>query len=252
MCVPVACLSIVGFACPALADIVFGTGASGSEGIYVVDTDAVSTTLLFATPGILWYGATDGDDATSFFATPSGGSLYRIDVVGKTATAVGSYGGIAIKELAYNELSGILYGTDYVDLYQIDISSGTPTSIGLLNGPSALWAMDYDSAIDELVGVNQSDNSMYYIDMTTGSATLVGPTSQDRITDVWYDPISGGMFGVGNGPERLFSLNSSTAAATVLGPINENLLGMGRPVPEPVTLGLLALGAVATIGRRRR
>ena len=144
-----------------------------------------------------WYGATDGVDTTSFFATPDGGSLYRIDVTVQTATAIGTYGGTQISGLAFNESNGILYGTDNSSLYSIDTVTGLPTLIGSFGGPDTAWAIDYDQSIDELVAVNNTDQSMYYLDMLTGSATIVGLTGQSRITDIWYDPSSGGMFGVG-------------------------------------------------------
>jgi hypothetical protein len=109
--------------------------------------------------------------------------------------------------------------------------------------------MDYHTSLGRLIGINWVENGvtghMYDIDMSTGAATLIGPTGHDRFTDVWYDNVSGSLFGVGNSPGRLYILDPTTGAAQVLRMIDlDNLLGLGHPAPmatavEPTTWGAI-------------
>jgi hypothetical protein len=237
--------------------------------VYEVDFDTGSVGLLFDTDDIGWYGATDGDPRhpDTFYATPCGGSLYRVDVASYTVIPVGSYGygGVAIKGLAYDEVRDILYATDYSNLYTIDITPGSPTEgvptlIGAFKAWGAAWAFDYDASIDELVAMTQAcwGTKTYYIDRETGKADYVGFTCNKRITDVWYDADSEKMFGVGNnlctGTGKLYQINTETGEAVRISCIRYDLLGLGKPcdkpVPEPATFLVLALGSL--VFRRRR
>lgn len=208
---------------------VYGTGAGDDAGdIFLLDTIAGTTTFVFnAGTGGLW-GAANGDDDDSFFAITDATVLYRIHPVAQTTTLIGTVG-MNITGLAYDIYSGVLYGTDYANLYTIDTGTGVPTLIGSLNGPNAVWAIDYVQPIDKIVAVNQTDNAMYTIDTGTGNATYVGPTGEDRITDVWFNDTSDILFGVANLPGRILTLDINTGAATVIGTTTANILGLGWP-----------------------
>ena len=261
------CISLLFTSNIATGAMTYGVGTRGSCGIYEVDFGPGSANLLFATPDIGWYGATDGDprNPDTFYATPYGHSLYRIDVVNKTATAVGSYGDIAITGLAYDEMHDVLYATDYKNLYMIDITpgsptEGTPTLIGAFSAYGDAWAFDYDASIDELVAMTQAccGTKTYYIDRTTGVAKYVGFDCTKRITDIWYDADSQKMFGVGNNPVtgtgRLYEINSSNGQIIKTDCIRHDLLGLGKPtpVPEPATVVLLSVGSLAFLRKKRR
>jgi hypothetical protein len=252
----------------AQAVMAYGVGTRGSRGIYEVDFDTSSTSLLIATDDIGWYGATDGDPEHpgTFYATPYGGSLYRVNVDTHAVTPVGSYGydGVPINGLAYDEKNGVLYGTDYKKLYTIDITpgsptEGTPTLIGEFNTWGEAWTFDYDASIDKLVIMTQlcCGTKTFHVDGQSGEVDYVGFTRVKRITDIWYDYESGKMYGVNNnlctGCGKLYEIDTLTGKATEIGCIQEDLLGLGKPnpIPEPATILMFMLGGLALWRRKK-
>lgn len=244
------------------------------DGVYVVDVVASVASLLFATPETIWYGSTDGYSWEGFYANTRE-DLYWIDVVGHQAVPIGAFmspGGeaVSVREIALNEVTGILYGTDYKYLYTIAPSTAVCSAVGP-HGPGTanlnMWSMDYDPSIEQLVGVGHrlitpgtGDTpavfaaDTYYINQTTGAAALVAAAGQDRISDVWYDHEAGQMLGIGNWPGRLYVLDTTTGVATEIGTLPDmNLMGSAGTVPEPATLAFLGLGMIGLVaGRRRR
>jgi hypothetical protein len=257
------CLLLILASAPEAARAVmcYGVGTRGSCGIYEVDFDTCSTSMLIDTEDIGWYGATDGDPEHpgTFYATPYGGSLYRVNVETHSVTPVGSngYDGVPINGLAYDEKNGILYGTDYKNLYTIDITPGSPTE-GMatlmfeFDACGKAWTFDYDASIDKLVIMTQAfwGTKTFQVDGQSGEVDYVGFTRVRRITDIWYDYDSGVMYGVSNnlctGRGKLYQIDTETGQVTTIGCIQEDLLGLGKPtpVPEPVTVVLLCLGGL--------
>ena len=122
-----------------------------------------STYQLLSPPsntGFEFWDATDGPGLNAFFASGPGDWLYTIDIVNKTVTAIGAYGGPSIKTLAYAETGGgVLYGSDFTNLYTINTTTGAATLIGPINRPSDLfigvYAMDYDPVAGRLYIVSE-------------------------------------------------------------------------------------------------
>jgi hypothetical protein len=220
--------------------------AAAPGNVYSVSYGASTTFLFSASP--IFLGGTDGDNSNEFFATPAGGPLYRIDPVAGTVVSVGSFGGIGIRELAYNEKTGVLYGTDYSDLYTIDTTTGVPTIVGPMGTVGNFWAMDYHSGNDKLYAVSNTDATLYEVSMSTGALTMIGATGGSRIADLWYDPGTGNLYAVtdGGGGDIHYTINPATGLATVLGSgYGGNLCGLGEPVagftlvasPDPLVGG---------------
>jgi hypothetical protein len=205
----------------------FSYGAGADQFIYEVDYAVATVTPLWDT-GITWFGATDGVEPNTFYATPSGGGLYTVNVVAQTVTLVGTYNGPAIDGLALNEDTGVLYGTDDFNLYTISQVDGSPTFIGSIGLLNSVWALDYERSTGRLIGVDSSSASMYEISMIDGATSIIGSTQQSRITDIWYDEETDRMFGVGNFPDQFYELDTTTGAATAVGSITgANILGLG-------------------------
>ncbi|MBN1796796.1 MAG: PEP-CTERM sorting domain-containing protein [Sedimentisphaerales bacterium] len=260
-------LLIVSIPTIAHSSMCYGVGAKDSRGIYEVDFTAGTVNLLFATPEIGWLGATDGDSdhPDTFYATSySQNALFRVDVVNKTYTQVGNYGGYYINGLAYDEKNDVMYGTDYVNLYTIDIEQGSPTEgqatfIGACGVQGPAWALDYDTSIDELVAMSRLSGSTitYHIDRATGNATYIGETSYQRVTDVWYDEEVSKLFAISNDPYdtgigELLEVDPLTGATTHISDTIENIIGLGAPIPEPLTVAIFSLGGMAAIRRRKK
>ena len=265
----------------AQAGLVYAVGSDRSvtpyrEGVYVLYAENVTASLLFETPevtqrGDVWMGAAESLTGDGFYASGDA-NLYWIDLVGLQAVLIGPFtspeGALRLRELALDAATGVLYGTDYTYLYEVNPATAAATAVGPHNPGLTnmnMWAMAYDPATGELVGVAHRQVSppgvtprlfeadTYRISPTTGAATLVGPTGQERITDLWYDCASGGMYGIGNFPGLLYSLDVATGAATQIGSpgADMSLMGSATILPEPATLALLALGGMGALLRRR-
>jgi hypothetical protein len=263
----IACLSMGWFASSAFAVPLYGVSYQGD--VYTIDQSTGDRALFMVDTGIQWQDATDGPTLNAFFATASDGSLYEIDIVTKTVTAIGTYGGAAIKTLAYAESgAGVLYGSDFQNLYTIDTNTGAATLVGpIYNGVDpflSVSSMDYDPVAERLYIVNRlgSSSILCYVNPTTGFATTVGPLAGSLpVTDIWYDRDTGRMYGMHKSTTQLYEINTANGDTTPIGttPVGSeacpDIFGLGSVnIPEPgmlMLLGLGVLGALPTARRRR-
>jgi hypothetical protein len=257
-------LSVLGQSA-ARAALVYAVGTGHDSGVYTADFGSGTVSELFGTAKMKWADAADGDarHPNTFYATANNAkSLYRVDVVDETVTAVGSYGGAHIKGLAYDAKRDILYGTDYKKLYTIDIlpssdSEGAATLIGKFKKSGKAELFNYDALTDELVVMTKAGGKTrtYTIDRDTGEAEFAGFGCGALISDIWYDADSGEMFGIGSGlPDQggLYRIDVATGELVQIGSTEYDLLGLGRPqaVPEPATIVLLCLGGITIVRRK--
>lgn len=264
----IVCLAIGAGASSAFAVPLYGVSYEGD--IYKINQSLSTYELFMADTGIAWEDATDGPTLDAFFGTAGDGLLYSVDVVSKTVVTIGSYGGPAIKALAYAESgAGVLYGSDLQNLYTINRNTGAATFVApIYNGVDVFLnvnSMDYDPVADRLYIVNRvgAASDLYYVDQTTGFATKVAPLAGALpVTDIWYDSDTGKMYGVHKSTTQLYEINTVTGAVTAVGttPFGSqacpNVVGMGSVnIPEPGMLMLLILGAAGLASpayRRRR
>lgn len=144
-----------------------GLAANETDGfLYVIDTER--EILLKVNPG----GAIEEI-----------GSGFGIDV---------PYG---IRDTAYDDQHGILYGTGYYSgdphLYTINTTTGLATDVGSLGLPYAEYGGDIPLAFDERSGVlyaaDSVARSLYTLDVLTGTATPIGYIGVPMGSMVWYE-----------------------------------------------------------------
>lgn len=149
------------------------------------------------------------------------------------------------------------YGTSNA-LYTVNPATGVATFVTGINTTGIM----IDIAIDrngQMYGHNISDDSLYLIDKTTGATTLLGATgmaanfAQGMDFDYETDTLYGTVY-TGGGTGAFVSFDLTTGAAnTIVSTTAWNLEGemaVASAIPEPATVCLLALGALALIRRR--
>jgi len=242
--------------------------------VYSVD-QTNSTYQLLSPPsntGFEFWDATDGPGLNAFFASGPGDWLYTIDIVNNTVTRALQTYGFNIRTLGYAETSGVLYGSDFTNLYTVNTTTGAATLIGPIHRPGDLfigvYSMDYDDDAGLLYIVSELGPSpkLYTVD-PTGLATLVGPLLDPLgvsvpVEDIWYNTDTGKMYGVHASNTQLYEINKATGLATPVGvpPFGSqacpNVMGLGSVnIPEPgmlVLLGLGVAGLASPMFRRRK
>ena len=272
-------------------DIAYGVGSfmgvKAISGIWRLDTDTATANMLVHTPGVFWYGATDGPSPDTFYAIanpwsdhnpdpelrlPCRAELFLIDTTSWTVNSLGIVttprNKWPITEIGLDESTNTLYGTDYSGLYTIPIAGGPATSVGLFgthpgttNDIDYVFSLDYDQSvgIQRLVGTSlrrgatQADDEtdLYYFNRTTGAGTRVGYTGTDFFSDVWYSHDSEKLFGVSQAPGRILEIDATSGIATQIGAIPYvNLYGMANATPESGSLEPLPYVTVPLIDRK--
>ncbi len=250
-------------ASPKLSYIEYLYATSGT-GIYLIQinhpADQVCSALLFPFNLAGFYGAAGSADADSFWATSNGNptngagsALYRIYPAEKAAVKISdSYGQdpryptnpayvINMRELAYDDDTDTLYGTDYKGLYTIDPATGLASYIGDFGiGQDGkpieqTWSLAYASESQKLILVNQQldDNfvrigtQMYTVNPATAAVTYIGDTTAVGMTDIYESRQSNQLYGIRNFEHEVYDVNSVTGLAQSRGLIAHNLLGLG-------------------------
>jgi len=121
-------------------------------------------------------GGTWTNDGRYLCCMYENGTLYDIDLETFDACAIGD-GGVGLNGLAYNPVTGKLYGASSKDLYEIDMTTGEQTHIGSfgIDNFSSMIAIAFD--LDGICygwDVKFSGNAILYtINLESGEATEV-------------------------------------------------------------------------------
>ena len=267
-------------------------GVSGPSTLIGFDSAAPSmVTSTLAVTGLSneQIGGIDFRPSTGqLYALGSAGGLYTINTATGAATAVGS--GVPVSQrdrdfgIAFNPVPDAIRIVTATDLnLRVNPTAGTTTT----DTPLAYAAGDVNAGTNPTVaGVAytnqlpgpQTTTILYGIDVSTGSLVLQSPPNSGTLstigslgsafarlgqgTTVGFD-IEGGtnlafasFFNAGSA-NGLYSINLTTGAATLLGGlvpggVSDIAVGSLVAVPEPGTLGLLAVGLFGLAAARRR
>ncbi len=200
--------------------------------------------LAYDAPGDVLYGTTTRTD-----------NLYAIDPSTGQATLIGPLGVSHMHGLAFDNLTGTLYGSFGSEqgdgLYRIDTSTGAATLVGHIghfysNPYNSVHGLAFHPLTGELYGAvpgpdnplfgSENDGKLIRIDTSTGQGALIGSTQ--RLTDLAFHPETHVLYGVNNGMYGglgdLYTLDippqqtPETAAAQVSGGAFEAFAGVPR------------------------
>ena len=247
---------------------------SGTGDLYLIDTSDAAVEAV-GTTGLTEVGAFEyhpEDDV--FYAITMGVSaaLYRIDASGgwgdllvEEVGPLGVFcfeGGLAFAEdgTAYLLNGGAI--TPY--LLTVNLETGAASVVGPMEARHDFGGLGW-RADQMLVGLDSTTNSLRAIDPVTAVST--------PIKDVDADPAVGNLGGMAladngqgyfvtagpgapvPGSNALYSFNATTGTHTEIGDFAGEITGPGFAglafVPEPATLGLLAVGSLVLLRRRR-
>ncbi|MGB7762208.1 MAG: PEP-CTERM sorting domain-containing protein [Bryobacteraceae bacterium] len=165
------------------------------------------------------------------YTSLSDGSFGTVDLNTGAFSSLGNTDGVAFPGLG--ALNGTLYGTLYEtftgNLYRINPSNGTLTTVGdgatdyecFGSTTSGLYALGYGGG---------AYGTLYSINPANGAATSIGPTG----LTVGAGPTAGDWFGLSTGSStlyfsnlgNLYTINTSTGAATEVGSIGTQVAAM--------------------------
>jgi hypothetical protein len=277
----------------------FATAATAAPAVYVVNGNNQFGVVNLSTGAFHVIGNANPDGQADL-VWGNHNSLYSLTYTGNLETINPSTGAdtvIGPTGLGYDAFSlagvgGKLYATDFQsNLYSVNAATGAATMIGATGmppdpsipfsiNPDGTWNLcdetlygvggklyaTFDSftidpntlAIKTVVAPN-----LYWIDPSTGLATLVGPTSLElgasvdiggqfyafHLVPTGFDPVFGPI-----AKSELYSLDLTNGSTILLGGIDPNagpIFG-ATPTPEPATLSMLGIGMLGAWARWRR
>jgi hypothetical protein len=125
--------------------------------------------------------------------------LVTVDRATGATTAVGPFGIVGMRDLAYNPSTDTLYGIDGFSLFIVDRHTGNASFIGSLGSFSFSNLMDalaFDPASGQLYGGDWGGTfgpgrnaSLYVISPVTGHATAIGQTGLHLLGALEFGPV---------------------------------------------------------------
>lgn len=152
--------------------------------------------------------------------------LLTVDPSTAAVIVVGSILSPVVAGLAYDEDTGMLYGTDTQtrNLVRIDPLTGNTTTVGatgveLPHGAAidpvdgSLYVVGWDSS-------QEYQSFLYSVDTSTGAASVIGAVGYSSIGALDFDPTSNVLYGARGGPDdtagSLVTIDTATGAGTLV------------------------------------
>lgn len=253
---------LLSFSSSVIADAILYGSDSDTQNLYAIDTTTTQTTLVgsFGVAGYMAGLAYDSDKDIMYGTTTGTNNLYSIDYKTGDTTLIGSLGVGLIHGLAYDNSSNTLFGAfgnvPTGGLYRIDVNTGNTDLIGSI-GVSINWGehvhgMAIHPQTKELYGVMggpSQSSGLVIIDKNTGEGTLLHEYSMPNLSGLAFlDDET--VYASDNWSGNLYKLNITDGSTQLIGNTGlGNLLGL-TVVPEPCSLLLLGLGAIALRKRK--
>ena len=191
--------------------------------------------------------------------TTGSNSLYSINYSAGAASLIGGLGARLMHALAYDPSSAKLYGAfgevEGDGFYQIDVSTGSATLIG----HTGFFHSDHRNTVSGLAvhpqthvlygavsGTALDWGALIEIDKSTGQGTLIAEWTL-HISGLAFHPDSNVLYGIDNWSRELYMIDTSSGTPVLVNSTDlNNPLGL-EFIPEPATLLLLGLGALALL-----
>lgn len=208
-------------------------------------------------PDGMLYGLNAGGSATLHKIDPVSGSSVMVGITQKTFVTEG--------DIDFDPISGTLFAIQETDtgndraLFTVDPSDATTVEVGVISvggdlsamafdASGQLWVLDTAFSNDQLLMVDKTDGSVM------SSVALSAPLG--AVAGMDFDPKTGDLYvadGFTNGTDQLYTLDTGTGLLTPVGAtgLGDGLGGLEFVIPEPHSLSILLLGAMALVGRRR-
>jgi len=241
----------------ARAELLYGATTAGQ--LIKINTATGAGTLI----GNIGFGTIEAIDYLSngtLVGIANQNQLIKINTTTGAGQLIGTVTGFAwVEGLAYSSSNDVLYGSatigpnaDANRLIAINPATAQPTYIApSFFGPN-FWDVDglAASASGAIYGSHINTNpNLFSVNPVTGVGTQIGPLSMAVVgLDFAAD---GTLFGVtipdiqNGGPSRLVTVNPTSGAIQDIGPIGFNTIQAIAFVPEPSSVVLFAIGALA-------
>jgi len=201
---------------------------------FVLNNPAGLTSLAVSTGQSIMTGACWVAEEETWYCCQYGGGLYSINHNTGDMTYIAN--SINLNGIEYE--SGIMYGTDGHNLYNVDRTTGATTLIGSHNTSFGMIGIASDGE-GNMYGVTADAvalSDLYLIDLDTGNAASIGSTGAQLCfaQDISYDRDDGVLYSAayfGDQTSGLYTINTTTCAMSLIGNFPNNVEVAGFAIP---------------------